>query len=156
MSEGFVEADAAIRCLDLQLQVIHDVLDEFPEETIWVRPAVGVSSLGNVVCHVAGSLRDWLENGLAEGAWVRDRQFEFDRHDGPDRVGLHGLLNDTRTHCQQFLAAVSADNWDDGRQFRNRTLSVRELLWHQVAHVSYHAGQASLLRRWSGGLPARA
>ena len=155
MPASFPEAEAAIRFLDKQLDAISRVLDEFPDEAIWVRPGEGVVSLGNLVCHVAGSMRDWFENGLARGEWVRDRQLEFDRDDGLDRAGLHALLDETRAHCAGFLDEVDAGDWEDNRQFRGRTLPVREVLWHQVEHMAYHAGQAALLRRLTGGLPPR-
>ena len=155
MSKSFPESETAIRFLDHQLDAIRAVLDEFPDDAIWSRPCTEGVSLGNLVCHVAGSLRDWFENGLAAGDWVRDRQFEFDRDDGPDRAGLHALLDETRTLCATFLAEVCETNWEDDRQFRGRTLPVREVLWHLVEHVAYHAGQEALLRRLTGGLPAR-
>jgi len=152
---SFPESEAALRFLDNQLDQIRGVLDEFPDEAIWVRPAEGVVSLGNLICHVAGSMRDWFENGLGRGEWVRERQLEFDRDGGLDRSALHELLNETRTHCGSFLAEVDAGNWEDERQFRGRTMPIREVLWHQVEHVAYHAGQAALLRRLTGGLAAR-
>ena len=155
MLSPFPEFETAVRFLDKQLAAIRGVLQEFPEEAIWVRPGEGVGSLGNLVCHVAGSMRDWFENGLARGDWIRDRQLEFDRDDGPDRAGLHALLDETRAHCEGFLAGVTEGNWEDDRRFRDRTLPVREVLWHQVEHVAYHAGQAALLRRLTGGLMPR-
>ena len=155
MSTSFPEAEAAIRFLDKQLDALHGVLDEFPDEAIWVRPGERVVSLGNLICHVAGSMRDWFENGLAGGEWVRDRQLEFDRDDGPDRAGLRALLEETRAGCEGFLAEVDAGNWEEARLFRGRVLPVREVLWHQVEHVAYHAGQAALLRRLTAGLPSR-
>jgi uncharacterized damage-inducible protein DinB len=155
MPSPFPEFETAVRFLDKQLDAIRGVLEEFPEEAIWVRPGEGVVSLGNLVCHVAGSMRDWFENGLARGDWIRDRQLEFDRDDGPDRAGLHALLDETRAHCEGFLSGVTEGNWEDDRRFRDRTLPVREVLWHQVEHVAYHAGQAALLRRLTGGLMPR-
>ena len=155
MPSPFHEFETAVRFLDKQLDAIRGVLEEFPEEAIWVRPGEGVVSLGNLVCHVAGSMRDWFENGLARGDWIRDRQLEFDRDDGPDRAGLHALLDETRAHCEGFLAGVTEGNWEDDRRFRDRTLPVREVMGHQVEHVASHAGQAALLRRLTGGLMPR-
>ena len=146
MNNDFSEAETAIRFLDTQLDAIRGVLDEFPDEAIWQRPADGVASLGNLVCHVAGSMREWFENGLAGGEWQRERQFEFDRDSGLDRDGLRALLDETRSDCGVFLAEVGQQNWNDERRFRDRPVSVRDVLWHQVEHVAYHAGQMGSLR----------
>ena len=155
MTNEFSEAETAVRFLDVQLDAIRGILDEFPDEAIWRRPGDGVVSLGNLVCHVAGSMREWFENGLAGRQWQRERQFEFDRDAGLDRAGLRSLLDDTRCDCEVFLAEVDRKNWNQERQFRGRPVSVRDVLWHQVEHVAYHAGQAALLRRLTGGLAAR-
>ena len=56
-------------------------------------------------------------------------------------------LNDTRDHCDSFLATVRAENWDETRTFRDKPFTVREIFFHQVEHIAYHAGQAAFLRR---------
>lgn len=155
MGSQFAESAVAVEFLDTQLEKVRGVLEEFPEEKLWKRPAVGVVSLGNLVCHVAGSMREWFENGLGQGDWSRDRQFEFDRDGDLDKAALREHLDQTRIYCGKFLDAVNQENWEDERRFRDKPYSVREVLWHQVEHVAFHAGQAAFLRRMVADLPAR-
>ena len=111
-------------------------------------------SLGNLICHVAGSMRDWFENGLGQGGWNRDRQQEFVRSGDMTRAEILDQLNAMRVHCDSFLEQVCAENWNDERTFRDKKYPVRDILWHQVEHVAYHAGQAAFLRRIVANLPA--
>ncbi len=152
MSGSFLETETAVRLYDARLDQLHRILDEFPEEKIWQRPPPGMISLGNLICHVAGSMREWFENGLAQGNWQRDRQNEFDREGGMTRAELHAHLNETRDHCGPFLTAVSAATWNTSRPFRDKTFTVREIVLRQLDHVAYHAGQAAFLRRIVAGL----
>ena len=155
MSDQFAEARTAIEFFDVQLNNIRGVLAEFPEEAIWQRTPEGLVSLGNLVCHVAGSMRDWFENGLAQGDWQRDRPYEFERDGDLDRDALQKHLDETREHCGAFLDEVTDETWEQTRRFRDKEYRVREILWHQVEHVAYHAGQAAFLRRLTGGLPPK-
>ncbi len=153
MPVPFIESDVAVQFIDSRLDQLRHILDEFPNDKLWERPQDGMLSLGNLICHVAGSMRDWFENGLAQQTWTRDRQFEFDRNGGMNQSELTSHLDATRTHCNQFLSEISADNWDDSRVFRSKTYTVRDIILHQLEHISYHAGQAAFLRRIVGNLP---
>jgi uncharacterized damage-inducible protein DinB len=155
MSHPFVEAQAAIRLVDARLDAIRGVLAEFPDDKLWQRPMAGVVSLGNLVLHVAGSMRDWFENGLAQGNWQRDRQGEFDRTGGYGRDQLLEHLNETRRHCDAWLQAIDAEQWEQVCQFRGKDYTVREIMLQQLVHAAYHAGQAAFLRRIVAGLPPK-
>ena len=147
MAERFIEAQVGIQFIDRKLDQIRNVADEFPSDRIWQRPRPNMVSLGNLICHVAGSMRDWFENGLGKGDWIRDRRREFDRDNGMDSHALIQHLDDTQDHCDTFLATIDEQTWNETRAFRNKSYAVREIVLHQVEHVAYHAGQAAFLRR---------
>ena len=147
MAEKFVEAQVAIEFIDRKLDQIRSVVDEFPNERLWQRPRSDMVAIGNLVCHVAGSMRDWFENGLGQGEWKRDRHREFDQANdtGADELIQH--LDDTRERCDTFLATIDEHTWNEVRTFRNKSYTVRSIVLQQLEHVSYHAGQAAFLRR---------
>ena len=147
MATKFIEAQAGIQFIDRKLDQIRGVADEFPNQRIWQRPLPKMPSLGNLICHVAGSMRDWFENGLGKGEWNRDRRREFDRENGFDSHALIQHLDDTRDHCDTFLTMIDDQTWNETRAFRHKWYTIREIVLHQVEHVAYHAGQAAFLRR---------
>ena len=156
MAETFLEAQIAIQLFDRKLDQIRRIANEFPADKIWIRPQPDMVSLGNLICHVAGSMRDWLENGLGQGAWQRDRQREFDRDSDLNREALIQHLDETRQHCDSFLAQIDATTWNQERPFRDSSYTVRVIVLQQLDHAAYHAGQAAFLRRIVGDLgPAR-
>ena len=152
---SFLEAQVAVRFIDRKLDQLRSIVAEFPEENVWQRPQTGVASLGNLVCHVAGSMRDWIENGVAQQEWRRERELEFTRDSGPDRAGLTRHLDETRAHCEPFIAQLDEASWNSSREFRGRSFTVRDILFQQIDHVSYHVGQAAFLRRIVADLEAR-
>jgi uncharacterized damage-inducible protein DinB len=152
VTNSCTECRAAVAAIDAKLQQLCRFLDEFPADRLWTRPRPGIASLGNLVCHVAGSMRDWFENGLGRGAWQRDRDAEFQRDGALSRQELTEHLWASRRHCQPFLDAIDEAALDSTRQFRGKTYTAREILLHQLDHVAYHAGQAAFLRWLVGGL----
>jgi len=97
-------------------------------------------------------MRDWIENGLAQGSWLRDRPNEFARSGDLNSDELNRHLQETWQHCRGLAAQVGEAEWEQQRSFRNKSFSVRQILLHQVEHVAYHAGQAAFLRWLVGGL----
>ena len=76
-----------------------------------------------------------------------DRRQEFDRENGADADSLLQHLDDTREHCETFLATIGEETWNETRRFRNKSYTVREIVLQQLEQVAYHAGQAAFLRR---------
>lgn len=155
MTEQSVEAACAVALFDARLDQLRSILDEFPADRVWIRPQPGMVSLGNLMCHVAGSMRYWFENGIAQGHWTRNRDHEFLREGDLNPEQLREHLDETRAHCDPILVGIDAQQWDSSRQFHDEAYTVREIVLHQVGHVSYHVGQAAFLRRLVAKLPAQ-
>ena len=147
MPKPFIEARVALHLIDRKLEQIGYIAVEFPSNRIWERPLPDMVSLGNLICHVAGSMRDWFENGLAQGNWERDRQYEFARRDGMTKTELVQHLVEMRAGCDPFLIQIDESRWNESRYFRDSEYTIREIVFQQVEHVAYHAGQAAFLRR---------
>ena len=111
MRDCYIECQVALKLLDGKLAQLRSLVEQFPEDRIWQRPRPGIVSLGNLVCHVAGSMRDWIENGVAQRGWTRDRRNEFEREGGFDRDGLIKHLEETRAHCESLLAVLDQEQW---------------------------------------------
>ena len=57
MTSPFIEAQVAFDMFDARLDQLRRIVEEFPEDKLWQRPRADMVSLGNLVCHVAGSMR---------------------------------------------------------------------------------------------------
>src|SRR5262245_9883213 len=68
---------AAANELASALARIKHCLDQLPDEQVWWRPQPALNSIGNLVLHLAGNLRQWIVAGLGGAADARDRPAEF-------------------------------------------------------------------------------
>ena len=46
--------------LDEAVQTIKHCLNQLSDEQIWWRPAASMNSIGNLLLHVGGNLRQWI------------------------------------------------------------------------------------------------
>lgn len=57
-------------------KILH-CLDQLSDEDLWWRTADGANSIGNMILHLAGNVRQWVINGISGAADGRDRPAEF-------------------------------------------------------------------------------
>src|SRR5437588_11209034 len=68
------EASAALRdCFEL----IRHCLDQLTDEQVWQREGEDRNSIGNLILHLCGNVRQWLISGVGGAKDARDRPGEF-------------------------------------------------------------------------------
>lgn len=106
----------------------------FPDDGALWRTLPGVANgAGNLALHVAGNLRHFVGAVLGGTGYVRDREAEFGRREGP-RTEVAAELR--AALAAPFPAAVAGVQPPAGR-----------FLIHLEAHLAFHLGQAGYLRR---------
>ena len=60
------------------LPKIERCLESLTEEDVWWRPNEQSNSIGNLLMHLAGNLRQWIISGVGGADDVRQRAQEFD------------------------------------------------------------------------------
>src|SRR5262249_11157097 len=56
---------------------IQHCLGQLTDEQVWWRPAETMNSVGNLLLHLAGNVRQWIVCGVGGGADSRNRPAEF-------------------------------------------------------------------------------
>src|SRR5437764_6339620 len=59
------------------LSKIKHCLGQLSDEQVWWRSHPSLNSVGNIVLHLSGNLRQWIVAGLGDATDVRDRPAEF-------------------------------------------------------------------------------
>src|SRR5574341_1393186 len=52
-------------------------LERLSDGDVWWRPNEASNSVGNLLLHLAGNVRQWIVGGVGKRAYERDRQREF-------------------------------------------------------------------------------
>ena len=72
-------------------------VEVIPPDAIWARPNDKSNSVGNLLVHLAGNVRQWIVSGVGGEADTRDRQAEFSARSGPPAEELLERLEDVLT-----------------------------------------------------------
>lgn len=114
---------------------------ELSDEDLWWRPNARSNSVGNLLLHLAGNLRQWVIAGIGEEADVRERQAEFDADGGRRRDDLMGGLESTVEAADRILASLPPGRLLETRVVQGREVTVLEAIYHAVEHFGMHTGQ---------------
>jgi|SRR5687768_11237855 len=120
-------------------------VSDLPHETIWWRPNEESNSIGNLLTHLAGNIRQWVVTGIAGIEGSRDRAAEFAARDGPDVSELLVLLESAVRDADAVLATLSPHDLDRELIIQGRKTTVLAALYHVVEHFSMHTGQILLI-----------
>ncbi|MEX2016074.1 MAG: DUF1572 family protein, partial [Candidatus Hydrogenedentales bacterium] len=98
-------------------------------------------SIGNIVLHLCGNVRQWIVSGLGGAPDVRRRSDEFTERGPIPKTVLINRLNETLSAADATLKSL--DGPALARTYRiqgNEETGVAAVI-HVVEHFSYHTGQ---------------
>ncbi len=116
-------------------------LGELSPEQIWHRDSEVENSVGNLVLHLAGNIRQWIISGLGGADDIRDRDGEFAMRDPLPPAELLERLESAVDAADEVLATLSPDRLLETRRIQVYEVTVLHAVLHVVAHFAGHAGQ---------------
>jgi uncharacterized damage-inducible protein DinB len=129
------------------LPKIERCLEKLSDEEVWWRPNQESNSIGNLLLHLAGNVRQWIVSGIGGASDERVRQEEFDERSIIPRALLLERLKETLSAVDQTLAALDPSRLLEQRRIQGGDVVVLEAIFHVVEHFSMHTGQIILLTK---------
>ena len=131
---------------------IQRCLDVLPAEALWRRDDASENSVGNLLLHLSGNIRQWIVSGVGGAPDARQRSAEFEARDGRAAAELMAALLDTVRDADAVLASLDERSLGERRQIQGRDVNVLDAVYHVVEHFSMHTGQIILLtKRYAPG-----
>lgn len=126
---------------------IKHCLDALPEDALWKRPNESSNSVGNLLLHLAGNIRQWIVGGVGQKEVVRDRAAEFAAKDGGSRSDLFENLELAVHEVDEVLAHLKPEQLGESRIIQGRNTTVLGAIYHVVEHFAMHTGQIVLMTK---------
>ena len=116
-------------------------LGEIEEKEIWKSPNDNSNSIGNLILHLCGNMRQYAISALNEIKDTREREREFSTKKG--YTGSE-LLNELANTISEAVGTIK--NMDENRltkiySVQGFNLSGIGIIIHVTEHFSYHTGQ---------------
>jgi len=123
------------------LPKIRGAVEPLAEEDLWWRPNPASNSIGNLMLHLAGNIRQWITSGVGGAPDRRNRPAEFAAQDGPSRAELLSTLAQAVGEVDAVLANTDPDTLHRACRIQGRDVNVLEAIYHVVEHFGMHTGQ---------------
>ena len=117
-------------------------LQDLTDEQIWWRPNENSNSIGNLLLHLNGNLRQWIICSIGQQPDRRDRDAEFSERGGLNKDALQRNLDRTLTEIDSLLQGIQPD--DLLRTYtiqKYENVTGLEAIFHVTEHFAMHYGQ---------------
>jgi len=123
---------------------IEKCLEKLNDEAVWRRANSESNSIGNLLLHLSGNVRQWIVSGIGGAPDHRIRQQEFDERSKIPPVELLSKLESAVREADEVLANLDPASLLERRKIQGREVTLLYALLHVVEHFSMHAGQIIL------------
>ncbi|MEM6845775.1 MAG: DinB family protein [Bacteroidota bacterium] len=129
------------RIIEESVPRIKKCLHLLNESQIWYRPNEQTVSVGNLVLHLMGNLRQWVLSGIDGQTDHRQRAREFAEIGPVPTEKLIRDLDSLMIEVDQALNRITLAALTEKRTVQGFEESVLSILIHVTEHFSYHTGQ---------------
>lgn len=131
---------------------IERCLQELSDEDIWWRAHETNNSVGNLVLHLSGNVRQWIVAGLGGAPDTRNRPQEFGERMPIPKEKLLNKLRATLIEADGVLEHFDRSKILEVRHIQNFDVTCLEAIFHVVEHFSGHVGQIIYVTKLRKGI----
>lgn len=132
---------AALEAVDQEHRRIVHSLGQLSEEDVWWRPGPGLNSVGVIIRHLCGNLRQWFLHGVGGEPDVRKRPAEFADMTQVSKAELLGAFGDLIARIHGVMDGVDAEKLLEVRRVQGDELDLVSAIFRTVTHLEGHGLQ---------------
>ena len=139
---------AASHELTKALDRIKHCLEQLTDEQVWQRPSESMNSIGNLILHLCGNLRQWIVAGVGGEKDVRQRPKEFSERGPISKMELVRRLDEVVAQAQDALKKASAQDLLRQRCIQGFDVNGLEAIFDSVPHFRGHTQEIIHMTRF--------
>lgn len=117
-------------------------------DQIWYKHNENVNSVGNLILHLCGNVRQYILTGIDGQEDIRQRSLEFSDHTKLAVDQLVEKLDDLEKDVLKVLSRIKATDLIEERKVQGFDENITSILIHVAEHFSYHVGQITFYTKW--------
>jgi len=141
-------AEIRLRLLEESWPRLEQCLREADEKMLWFRPNSNTNSIGNLVLHLEGNVRQWLLHGIGGAPDTRERADEFAVNQSFSSSDLLLRMKVLHDEVSELLQRAEAMDLFQPKEIQGFETTVMGALVHVTEHFSFHIGQITFLIKW--------
>jgi uncharacterized damage-inducible protein DinB len=123
------------------LTAIEGSVAQLTDAQVWWRPNEASNSIGNLILHLSGNVRQWIVGGVGRQPNERNRQLEFDEREAIPKEQLLARLRTVLDEADAVLASLTEAGLTERREIQGHDTTTLKAIYHVVEHFSTHTGQ---------------
>jgi hypothetical protein len=126
-------------------------VESLTDEQVWWRPNAASNSIGNLVLHLNGNVRQWLVASFNRWEDQRDRPLEFATEGGLTASELLARLGATMDEAAQVLAGLTEGDLVAPYEIQGYHVTGLQAVYQVVEHFGLHYGQIAYISKSLSG-----
>jgi hypothetical protein len=146
-SVGAAYIGRARRHLMVCLARIDHCVGQLDDGQVWWRPHGSMNSVGNILLHLCGNLRQWVVSGVGGVPDTRDRPAEFAERGPVPKGELLSRLVAVVAEADAALDALDESRLLEPRRIQGFDETVLSAVWDSLTHLSGHTQEVVYITR---------
>jgi uncharacterized damage-inducible protein DinB len=122
-------------------EYVAQCLTQLTEEQLWQRSAEHCNSIGNLVLHLCGNMRQWIVHGIGGSADIRTRDAEFAAKGGQSPAQVLAVFESTVADALAVLSELPPERLTERTTPQKEEVAMLEAIYQVVGHLQQHVGQ---------------
>jgi uncharacterized damage-inducible protein DinB len=149
---GKLFLDYSVRKLTQMNGNVGACLSKLNDQQVWQREAAHENTVGNLVLHLCGNIRQWIMHGVHNDPDVRTRDAEFSANEGMTAKQLAELFSKTIAEAKGVIGSLPPARLVEKTDPQKLgAVSVLDAIYQVVGHIQQHVGQIILLTKQMTG-----
>jgi hypothetical protein len=132
-----VGSEAAAEMTNALARIKH-CLGQLSDEQVWRRSQPSLNSIGNLILHLCGNLRQWIVSGIGGATDIRNRHDEFAERGPIPKADLVRRLEIVVDEAKQALGRVTALQLLHVRRIQGFDVTGLAAIFDSVPHFRGH------------------
>ena len=129
------------------LERAEQAIGQLEDAQLWYRNHSTDNSIGNLVLHLVGNLRQWILGGIEDLPDTRDRPLEFSIKQGVSKTELLEMLHSTVEQSCRAIDSLPTSRITEAKHIQNTETTIAYALVMAVSHLGLHVGQIQFITK---------
>lgn len=130
-----------LRTIDESLVRVNKCVHILTADQLWAVPNKNCNSVGNLVLHLGGNIRQYIVAGIGGAEDLRQRNLEFQASSRIDAEELLRNFSEILVAADKVVSDLSFARLSEQLIIQGFEHTVLSAMIHVVEHLSYHVGQ---------------
>jgi len=143
-----IKQELLLRVTEEGIPRIEKCISLLSEDEVWISPNDEIPSIGNLILHLNGNVRQWFLDGFCDVSYTREREKEFTSRKTHNKSQLMDIISYLSSDIKENIYKINLNKLTHKKMIQSYYfVSGFSIINHITEHFSYHVGQIATLTK---------